>query len=142
MDTDGPLELGRTLEVVIELPKGTRTRRGLDGRLLFASPVGAPFNYGSVPGHHSEDGDELDAIVLGPRLAVGVMVTGTVLGVVDFVDDGAFDPKVIIGDELSEADRMAVRLFFAVYAPAKRVLAVLRGSRQPTRVRGIAWRAR
>ena len=44
---------------------------GADGTVDFVSPLPSPFNYGSVPDTLSEDGDPLDALLVGPRRPAG-----------------------------------------------------------------------
>jgi inorganic pyrophosphatase len=62
------------LEVVIEVPLGGFIKRRDDGGIDFVSLAPCPFKYGSVPDTRSGDGDRLDALVLGPRLARGTRV--------------------------------------------------------------------
>ena len=59
------------LEVVIEIPRGSFLKRGSSGRVDFISPLPCPYNYGSVPDYLGQEGDLLDALVLGPRLPLG-----------------------------------------------------------------------
>ena len=127
------------LEVVIEVPRLGFIKRKDDGSVDFISPLPCPFNYGSVPGTRSGDGDREDAVVLGPRLPRGTKVRVPVLARVQFIDAGLPDPKWICGTgPLANADRSAVRSFFTFYARAKRVLYSLRGRAAPdTRYAGI-----
>ncbi|MBX3247175.1 MAG: inorganic diphosphatase [Myxococcales bacterium] len=97
-------------------------KRRPDGRVHFVAPFPTLFNYGSVPDTSSEDGDPLDALVLGARVARGTELEGTVLGVVDFVDHGLSDPKLVVGNAWGPGTRALVEIFFRVYAPAKRWL--------------------
>jgi inorganic pyrophosphatase len=126
------------LEVMIEVPRGTFVKRDDDGRVDYVSPLPCPFNYGSVPNTRSGDGDRLDALVLGPRLARNTRVTLPVLGVVRFLDAGESDPKYICGyGPLGRRDAWLVAGFFASYAHMKGVLNALRGKRGATRYEGI-----
>ena len=125
-------------EVVIEVPAWTCVKRTPEGAVDFVSPLPSPFNYGSVLGTRSPDGDPLDALVLGPRLARGARVRTEAFAEVDFLDGGLADPKRICGRPLGWADRLRVVSFFRVYALAKRALYRARGERRgPTRYRGI-----
>jgi inorganic pyrophosphatase len=129
------------LEVVIEVPLGGFIKRRDDGRIDFVSPAPCPFNYGSVPDTRSGDGDRLDALVLGPRLARGARVRVTVVGRVLFTDAGQDDPKLICSERpLRRVDRAKITAFFAIYARAKRLLNWLRGKAGPTRYGGIEER--
>lgn len=131
--------LGRTVEVVIEVPAGGRVKRRPDGVVDLVSPLGLPWSYGYVPDTVSGDGDPLDAIVLGGRHPAGARVEGPVVGVVDFVDAGRDDPKLLVGAP-GRWSRWTVRGFFALYVPLKRGVHRWRGEGGSTRLRGIRWR--
>ena len=135
---ESPLRgLPARVRVVIEAPRFTMIKRRSDGRVDFVSPLPCPYNYGSIPGRVSGDGDPLDAVVMGPRLAKGTWVEVQVVGVIDFVDGGAADPKVIgAARPLTAGERRGLERFFAVYALAKRALGRLRGAAGETRMCG------
>ena len=117
-------DLTPRVRVVIEVPRGGVVKRRTDGRIDFISPLPCPYNYGSIPGVVSGDGDDLDALVLGPRLRLGTVIVVPVRDVVRFVDRGREDPKVVCSAEpLTEADRRGIERFFTVYAGFKRGLA-------------------
>ncbi len=127
------------VEVVVEVARFGFIKRRPNGTIDVVSPVPCPFNYGSVPDTVAPDGDPLDAVILGPRRAVGSRVRLTVWGTVDFVDAGDPDPKLIVADRpLTVWDRWQVEAFFTAYAAFKRVLNAARGRRRPTEFRG--WR--
>ncbi|MDB4990884.1 MAG: hypothetical protein JWN04_6062 [Myxococcaceae bacterium] len=127
-----------TLEVVIEVPRGSFIKRDDDGRVDYISPLPCPFNYGSVPNTISGDGDRLDALVLGARLPRGTRVTLPVVGLVHFVDAGDSDPKYICArGPLRARDRLLVAGFFRSYALLKGALNLLRGKTGSTRYGGI-----
>jgi len=131
-------EAPRALEVIIDVPRGSFVKRDDDGRVDYVSPFPCPFNYGSVPNTLSGDGDRLDAVVLGPRLAQGARVHVPVVAVVDFVDAGQSDPKYICSvGPLGTADRLLVEGFFRVYAYLKGALNLVRNKRGATRFGGI-----
>lgn len=126
--------------VRIETRKGGFVKAGGGARPDFVSPLPCPFNYGSVPGTVAEDGEPMDALVLGPRLAVGELCRRTVLGIVAFQDAGKRDDKLVCGTgpELAgAAARLSIRAFFWVYAAAKVCLNRLRGQRGRTRFEGL-----
>ena len=129
--------------VVIEVPRGSFVKRRPDGSIDFVSPLPSPYNYGSIPAIEAPDGDPLDALVLGWRLAAGLVVVMPVRDVVRFVDDGVADPKVVCSAEpLTAADRRGVERFFATYAWFKRGLSLVRGRRGPTYFAGwVGWSA-
>ena len=133
----GAPDPGADVRVLVEVPRMGFVKRNARGMVDVVSPLPCPFNYGSVPGTRSGDGDPLDAVLLGPRIPRGVEVDTRVLGWVRFVDAGDPDPKLVCGLVLRPADRWAIRLFFEVYAPAKRGLALVRGRRGLTRFEGL-----
>ncbi|MBX2800542.1 MAG: inorganic diphosphatase [Myxococcales bacterium] len=129
------LELPAVVDVVVEVPKGGFVKRGDDGQPEFLSPLPCPFNYGSVPGHPSGDGDLLDAVLLGPRVPQGHRARTTAWGVVRFVDAGDDDPKLICSaTRPTRGQRLTVRAFFTVYARAKALANRLRGRPGATRL--------
>ena len=125
------------LMVVIDVPRGSFIKRDDDGAVDFVSPIPCPFNYGHVPGSLAEDGDAVDAVVLGPKLAVGSTAKVATRARVDFIDAGVSDPKWVCADApLSSFERFQVAGFFRCYAVAKRMINRVRGQRGPTRYRG------
>lgn len=59
---------------------------------IFAKPC----NYGFIPGTLDEDGDELDTLIISPEpLPTGLLVEARVIGIMNFVDDGENDHKVV-----------------------------------------------
>jgi inorganic pyrophosphatase len=136
------VELPEELDVVIEVPLGGFIKRRDDGTIDFVSPVPCPFNYGSVPDTRSGDGDRLDAVVLGSRLARGARVRVKVVACVRFTDAGQDDPKLVCSERpLGPRDRARIAGFFAFYACAKALLNRLRGKPGPTRYAGIEERS-
>lgn len=122
-------------EAKIESPRGSIIKRRPDGGIDFISPIPVPYNYGCIPGLRSDDGDELDAIVLGERRARGTRVRLPVRAVVEFIDAGRADPKVVLSRRsLTRLEIVGLWSFFLLYAPPKRILARLRGQRGTTRV--------
>ena len=125
------------LTVVIDVPRGSFIKRDDDGAVDFVSPIPCPFNYGHVPGSLADDGDAVDAVVLGPKLAAGSIAKVATRARVDFIDAGVSDPKWVCADApLSSFERFQVAGFFRCYAVAKRMINRVRGQRGPTRYRG------
>jgi inorganic pyrophosphatase len=128
----------RELEVVIDTPRFSLVKRTDDGSIDYVSPLPCPFNYGSVPGTRSGDGDRLDAVVLGPRLARGTRVRASVVALVRFVDAGEADPKYVCSARpWRSRDALLVGVFFTTYARLKGTLNLLRGKRGATRYEGL-----
>lgn len=132
-----PPHQARTVEVLIEVPRGSFVKRDAAGNFEFLSPLPCPFNYGSVPSLPAADGDALDAVILGPRLRAGQRLNISVRAVVRFFDDGRQDDKLICAaTPLSVAERGLVLAFFHVYAWCKRLMNGARGRFGLTRCLG------
>jgi inorganic pyrophosphatase len=131
--------VGRDVEVVVEIPRGSFLKRGSTGRIDFVSPLPCPFNYGSVPQFIGLEGDLLDALVLGPRLPLGTRLTIPAWGAVTLVDRGMADDKLVCSARpLTRDDRERVLRFFHRYARCKAVLN--RWRRRPGRNACEGWR--
>jgi len=93
----------KTINVVIEIPMGSnmkiefdRTRKIMVLDRVEPGIFAKPCNYGFIPGTLDEDGDELDVLFVTDRpMTTGVVSEATVLGVLEFEDDGEMDHKVI-----------------------------------------------
>jgi inorganic pyrophosphatase len=132
--------LGQAVDVLIEVPRGGRVKHRSDGSVDFVTPVGAPFNYGCIPGSLAGDGDPLDVVLVGPRLPRGTETRATVWGVVRFVDGGLRDDKLICGHAgVTAVDRWRVGAMFRAYPLFKRLLYAWRGVSGTTRVEGVIW---
>ena len=92
-----------SIEVTIEIPKGSRNKYELDhetgkiylDRYLF-TPMAYPLNYGFIDGTLGEDGDPLDALVILPEPVLpGVIVPARVLGVFKMTDEAGGDDKLL-----------------------------------------------
>lgn len=119
-----------TLEVVIEIPRGSFLKRGSTGELDFISPLPCPFNYGSIDDYIGLEGDLLDAVVLGPHLRRGSRVTVQAFGAVSLTDRGMTDDKLICSHRpVGPRQRYLILLFFSFYAKCKGVLNFFRGRR-------------
>ena len=111
------------VEVVIEIPKGSFLKRGSTGHVDFVSPLPCPFNYGSVPEYIGLEGDLLDALVLGPRLARGTRLRVKAWGAVVLTDRGMSDDKLVCAmHRPSGRQCRAVLDFFRFYARCKGLL--------------------
>jgi inorganic pyrophosphatase len=137
----GAADFPDVLEVTIEVPRGSFVKRRDDGGVDYVSPFPSPFNYGSVPGTVSGDGDRLDALVLGPALPRGAVVKRPVVACVRFVDAGEPDPKFVCSDTpLTPGQRRLVAGFFRRYAFLKGMLNRVRGKRGRTLYEGFEAR--
>ncbi len=98
---------GRTekesIEVLIEIPRGSRNKYELDrergvirlDRVLFSS-VHYPTDYGLLPNTLSPDGDELDALVMVEEPTFpGCLVTARPIGVLQMRDEHGDDAKIL-----------------------------------------------
>ena len=126
------------IEVFIEVPKGSFLKRGSSGHVDFISPLPCPFNYGAVPVYVGLEGDLLDAVVLGPRLAFGTRTLVKAWGAVTLADRGMVDDKLICSHSpLDATQRGRVLRFFHFYAKCKGLLNVWR--RRPGRNACEGW---
>lgn len=126
-----------SVEVLIETPRFSFVKRHPHGGVEFVSPLPCPFNYGSVPGTSAEDGDPVDAVVLGRRQRRGKRIRAPVVAEVDFVDGGARDTKLVVSQRgLTAGDLRQLKLFFWFYAQLKAPWNRVRGRGQ-TAFRGV-----
>lgn len=83
-----------------------------------------------MPQYLGLEGDLLDALVLGPRLALGARVRIEAWGAVTLMDRGLIDDKLVCSHHRPSARECeAVLRFFGFYARAKALLNRLRGRR-------------
>jgi inorganic pyrophosphatase len=115
--------------IYIETPKGSFVKRNENQMIDFVSPLPCPFNYGHIKGEIGGDGDPLDALLLGGRVAIGTEVTVNVVGCVHFIDCGKQDDKFIVMQHgaPTRKDKRKIKLFFLFYAFLKRISAPIRG---------------
>ncbi len=126
-----------TVEVVIEVSRGGFIKRGSHGEFDFLSPLPCPYNYGSVKQYIGGDGDYLDAIVLGPRLARGSTVRVRARGAVVMSEREIHEDKLVCAAHpLSDAEQRGVLTFLRWYARCKRLLNAVRGIPGPVRCEG------
>ena len=99
----------RELYIVIETPRGSRNKyevaKHFPGVLLdrfLSGSLAYPADYGLVPQSWGEDGDPLDAMVVGSAPTFpGCIVRARPVGMLDMVDQGEPDQKilcVLVGD--------------------------------------------
>jgi inorganic pyrophosphatase len=89
--------------VVIEIPKGSKNKYELDketgllrlDRVLYSS-VHYPADYGFIPRTFCDDGDPLDALVLGQEPVYPLtMVEARAIGVMRMRDEKGIDDKIV-----------------------------------------------
>lgn len=123
-----PVYDGTLVEVVIEIPRWSFLKRGSTGAVDFVSPLPCPCNYGSVPDRIGLEGDLLDAVVLGPRLARGTRLYVPARGAIGLAERGLYDDKLICSRApISPATRNRLMVFFHLYITMKRGLNLTRG---------------
>jgi len=93
----------RAFPVVIEVPKGSKNKYELEkdtgllplDRVLF-SAVQYPANYGLIPRTYCDDGDPLDALVLGQEPVHPLtLVYSRAVGVMRMRDEKGLDDKIV-----------------------------------------------
>lgn len=95
---------GGVINTVIEISKGSILKIEWRRKLAIfeldriePSIFAKPCNYGFIPQTLDEDGDELDTLVLTDQpLPMGLNVKATIVGILNFEDDGEMDHKVIV----------------------------------------------
>lgn len=116
------------VQVTVEVSFGAFRKQDANGNTDFWSPIPSPFNYGRVGGIVGPDGEDQDAVLLGPRRPRGYSEVARIVAVVRFVDGGVIDDKWICSNRpLRKRDIAALKSFFALYAWAKRRRDRLRG---------------
>ena len=102
-DIDLPRYIEDWIPAIIEIPTGSKVKYELDkesgllrvDRILF-SAVHYPANYGFVPRTYCDDGDPLDALVLGQgEFVPGVLVRARAIGVLRMRDEKGQDDKLL-----------------------------------------------
>lgn len=111
-----PYAEDKIINTVVEISKGSMLKVEYDRKRkvmildrveprIFAKPC----NYGFIPGTLDDDGDELDTLIITEEpLPNGVVVSATVIGVLEFEDGGEMDHKVICvpADDRDSGDRI------------------------------------
>jgi inorganic pyrophosphatase len=113
------------VNTVIEIPQGSFLKIEWDRkRACFMldrvepSIYTKPTNYGFIPQTLDEDGDELDTLVVCEEpIPTGVYLEGRIIGVLNFIDDGEADHKVVVvpaddrntGDAITSLDDLGDR---------------------------------
>ncbi len=121
-----PYADGQTINTVVEIPMRSthkieydRSRKVMMLDRVEPSIFAKPTNYGFIPGTLDEDGDELDTLVITDEpIPTGVVVEATVIGVMEFEDDGEMDYKIICvpaddrntGDSIQKLSDISERL--------------------------------
>lgn len=91
------------INVIIEIPKGSQNKYEFDeefgifklDRVIYGS-YHYPLDYGFIPGTRSEDGDHLDALVIGSNpLFTGCLAEVRPIGLLNMIDSGEPDAKVL-----------------------------------------------
>jgi inorganic pyrophosphatase len=88
--------------VVVEIPAHSRNKYEFDedlgviklDRVNYAA-MAHPYDYGFIPETRSEDGDHLDAMIIGTTVFPGCVVEVRPIGVLNKIDDGETDKMVL-----------------------------------------------
>lgn len=102
-DIDPALIEPESFTVVVEIPKGSKTKYELDkatGMLrldrILSTSTHYPASYGFIPRTYADDGDPLDALVLcSETIAPMTLVQCRPIGAILMVDGGDNDEKII-----------------------------------------------
>jgi inorganic pyrophosphatase len=130
------------VNTVVEIPKGSSLKVEWDRKRacfmldrvepgIFAKPC----NYGFIPQTLDEDGDELDTLIVTDEpIQTGVWLEAKIIGVLNFIDDGEADHKVVVVpaddrhtgnrinslDDLGERWKQQIEHHFAHYKDLKK----------------------
>lgn len=93
----------REITVVVEINKGSKNKYELDKKTglikldrVMKTSQDYPFDYGFVPQTHWHDGDPLDVVLLTTYpLIPGTLLTARPVAVMDMIDGGESDAKII-----------------------------------------------
>ncbi len=148
---DAPEEIN----VIVEIPKGSHNKYEIDKetgliKLDRANYSDAPYpmEYGFAPQTLWEDGDALDILILATfPIATGILVTVRPIAIMDMVDSGESDAKIIcvpVNDkrwedvkDLADINKHTLKEwqhFFETYK-------ALKGKPAPVKINGIRDRA-
>lgn len=113
------------VNTVVEISMGSnlkiewdRTRATFQLDRVEPSIYAKPVNYGFIPQTLDDDGDELDTlIVCDTPLPTGIWLEARVIGVLNFIDDGDADHKIVVvpadnrdtGDSITSLDDLGAR---------------------------------
>ncbi len=135
---DTPLGAPEEFNVVVEIPKGSEKKFEYDEEkdeiildFVFQGGFHFIFNYGFIPQTKADDGDTLDAILLGETpIPSGTVVVSRPIGVMRMLDRGKGDDKIIavpIGNaetekyqSIKDVSQDQVKEFIAFYAEVAR----------------------
>ncbi len=148
---DAPNEIN----VIIEIPKGSNNKYEIDKETGLIkldranySAAAYPFDYGFAPQTYWEDGDPLDVIVLTTYpLHPGILVAARPVAVIDMVDGGESDYKIIAVptedkrwedvQDLSDVNQHSLKEFQHFFETYK----ALKGKPAPVEIKGIMGKA-
>ena len=107
------------INVIVEINKGSLNKYELDKEtgLIMLDRVSHtaqtfPFDYGFVPQTHWHDGDPLDVVLITTSpLIPGILVKARPVGVLDMIDSGESDAKILAVPVGDPVDRKLRRLF-------------------------------
>jgi inorganic pyrophosphatase len=157
------VDVGASVEVLIEIPKGSRNKYEFDprrgvikfDRMLF-SAVHYPSDYGYIPDTLALDGDALDALVLvwEPTFH-GCLIEARPVGLFNMTDEKGPDEKILcvpvqdpLWNHIEDLEGVPPHLlkeiehFFAVYKDLEKKKTAIGGWENETRAREVISEAR
>ncbi len=98
-----PAGTAEEMNVIVEINKGSHNKYEIDKEIglialdrVYYSTHATPFDYGFVPQTLWEDGDPLDVVLLTTYpLVPGILVKARPVGIVNMIDNGDSDAKII-----------------------------------------------
>ncbi|MEK7086283.1 MAG: inorganic diphosphatase [Patescibacteria group bacterium] len=138
------------MNVIIEIPKDSHNKYEIDKKTGLIkldranySSAAYPFDYGFVPQTLWDDGDALDVVLLTTYpLNVGILVAARPVGILNMIDDGDADDKIIAVptddkrwddvQDISDINKHTLREFVHFFETYKQ----LKGKPSPVEING------
>ncbi|MEN9880885.1 MAG: hypothetical protein RLZZ308_68 [Candidatus Parcubacteria bacterium] len=138
------------INVIVEINKGSKNKYELDKATglikldrVMHTAQDYPFDYGYIPQTHWHDGDPLDVVLLTTHpLMPGILVEARPIAVMDMVDSGESDAKIIavpVGDprfknvkslgDMNEHMLMEIEHFWVTYKQVQKKVVTIESVR-------------
>lgn len=96
------------MKIKIEIPKGSKIKKELHKKSKDKElHLECPEHYGYIPNTVAEDGDPIDVILITKKqYKAGDLAEGSLIGILNFVDNGKQDNKFIFSDHLEKLSKI------------------------------------
>ncbi len=134
-----PVNPDQSVNMIVEIPTGTTAKYeinkstyilemdSIDGKPRYIDYLGYPGNYGMIPNtilpkSLGGDGDPLDILLLGPSESRGNVLKVRVIGVLELLDNGEQDDKLIAVKPNSAWDKINNLEDLDIYYPGTKYI--------------------